>query len=120
VFQEATAAASPDDEGKADALRGAGEAQLTLNQAAAAIAPLELALELSLPLLDADDPFAVPETRFALGRALWDSDTDHCRARREVGEVATTLTRYQGERARAALDDALLWLRTHEDPRCAS
>jgi len=120
VFQEARAAASPDDEGKADALRGAGEAQLTLNQAAAAIAPLELALELSLPVLDAHDPFAVPETRFALGRALWDSDTDHCRARREVGEVAATLTRYQGERARAGLDDALLWLRTHEDPRCAS
>jgi serine/threonine protein kinase/tetratricopeptide (TPR) repeat protein len=98
----------PEDKNLGYALTGIGISYLGEEDAAHALVPLMRALKIRETA--EKDPSKVAETRFALARALWESNRDRSRARFLAEEAQTTYTKAVDQKKLAEVHE---WLRSH-------
>jgi tetratricopeptide (TPR) repeat protein len=90
-------------------LTGIGTSYLIDQNASSAVAPLERALEIRSST--GAERWRIADTRFALARALWDSNRDRVRARSLAGEARRD---YQEASKSDNAAEVASWLREHE------
>jgi tetratricopeptide (TPR) repeat protein len=91
------------------ALTGIGLSHLAEGNSASALVPLERAFQMREA--EEHDPLRRSETRFALARALWESNRDRTRARALAEEARDAYAKASAEREK--LTEVELWLRSH-------
>jgi tetratricopeptide (TPR) repeat protein len=104
------AALGPQDQVVAVALTGIGRTEIERHRPAAALAPLTRAL--AIREAHPSDPTWVPETRFALARALWDTAQDRPRARALAAQARSGYAAV-GLAGKADLMDVDAWIAKH-------
>jgi tetratricopeptide (TPR) repeat protein len=90
------------------ALSGIGISYLAEGDSSSALVPLERALKIREA--SEKDPTKLGETRFALARALWESNRDRARARTLAEEARTS---FSEATQRKNLMEVAVWLRAH-------
>jgi serine/threonine protein kinase/tetratricopeptide (TPR) repeat protein len=91
------------------ALTGIGLSHLAEGNSASALVPLERAFQMREA--EEHDPLRRSETRFALARALWESNRDRTRARALAEKARDAYAKASAEREK--LTEVELWLRSH-------